>query len=386
MSRRGLTLVELMVALLGGMLLTIAVFSVLSTFEGRKRTLNASNDIEQAGQIALYRIDSWIRSAGASLPASAQYAYGCPLYAANTRDGQLLPRAAALDAPFANVNPGAAGVFRLAPVLILPGQTTPSTSGQASDVLVVMNAQPRSGTSTGFSAAPDADTLNLLNTVDFAAGDLVLVADAQTNDDGSLRPCMVQQVATGFSGGAATAMPLGGSYHSASIGQAALTNYTDSGFALPLGGASTAAPAFLLLGVGDHDVLYSYDLLDTSGTPLQAEADGVFELHALYGVDTDGDGKVDQWTEPAGDYSVSALAAGNATATQRLRRIKAVRVGLILRSRLAEKQVVAPGSLTLFGDLGVSLAYTRSFSADEQHYRYRAIEATVPVRNNLLVD
>jgi type IV pilus assembly protein PilW len=83
---------------------------------------------------------------------------------------------------------------------------------------------------------------------------------------------------------------------------------------------------------------------------------------------------------------VNALAAGDATAAQRLRRIKAVRVGLILRSRLAEKQVVAPGSLTLFGDLGTSLAYTRSFDADEQHYRYRAIEATVPVRNNLLVD
>jgi type IV pilus assembly protein PilW len=382
---RGLTLVELMVALLGGMLLTLAAFSVLSSFEGRKRTLNASNDIEQAGQVALFRIDSWIRSAGASLPLAAQYAYGCPLYA--TKSGtQLLPRSDSLDAPFAKVNPGKSGVFRLAPVMILPGQTTPGVSGQASDVLVVMSAVPRSGTSTAFSSASDGSVLTLQNTVDFAGGDLILVADQQEAEDGSVRPCMVEQVASSFTGGSAATMTLGGSYYAAAIGTASLTGYTDSGFALRLGDTSSARPAFMLLGVGDNDVLYSYDLLNTPSASLQAEADAVFELHALYGVDTDGDGKVDSWVSPStGDYSVASLSAGNAAASQSLRRIKAIRVGLIMRSPLPEKTEVMTTSPTLFADLGDNVKYVRSLSSAEKHYRYRAIETTVPLRNNLLV-
>jgi type IV pilus assembly protein PilW len=385
LSRRrsaGLTLIELMVALLGGMLLTAAVFAVLSTFEGRKRTLNAGNDLEQAGQVALYKLDGWIRSAGAGMPQSATAAYGCPLYAA--KDGaQLLPRTAALPAPFASVNPGSAGVFRLAPVLILPGQTTPGASGNASDALVVMTGVPQGGIATMFSAAPEAATLKLVNSVDFGAGDLVLVADRQTAADNTLRPCMVQQVASGFSGGAATAVPLGGHYAPSSVGSATLTStYTDTGFALRLGNT----PGFLLLGVGEHNVLYSYDLLKTGSTDApQAEADAVFELHALYGVDTNDDGTVDAWVPPSGSYTVEALSAGTPAAALLLRQIKAVRVGLILRSSLPEKDAVTPGPLTLFTDLDADVQVSRSLSGDETHYRYRTLEETVPVRNNLLV-
>ena len=378
----GLTLVELMVALLVGMLLTLAAFGVLSNFEGRKRTLTAANDIEQAGQVAMYRIDHWIRSAGAGLPAASSFAYGCPLRAAKA-GVQLLPRSG-LDAPFSSVNPGG-GVFRLAPVLILPGQTTPGVSGSASDVLVLMATMPGGGTYTAFSQAADTQTLNLANSVDFGAADLVLVGDQQPEASGALKPCMVQQVAAGFSGGSGGAVSLGGSYYAGSISGTSLADYTDGGFAVRLGNVSVnSPPSFMLLGVGDNNVLYSYDLLATSGTPLQAQADGVFEMHALYGVDTNNDGTIDAWVSPAsGSYTVAALSAGNASAAKLLRQIKAVRVGLITRTALPEKTEVSTGPLTLFSDLD-DLAYSRTLSAAERHYRYRTIETIVPVRNNML--
>jgi type IV pilus assembly protein PilW len=379
----GVTLIELMVALVLGLMLSGVVFGVLTTFEGRKRTLTAGNDIEQAGQLAMYKIDHWIRSAGAALPQAANFAYGCPLHAA--RSGrQLLPRDAAIAAPFDKVDTGESGVFRLAPVLILPGQTKPSFSGETSDALVLLAGVPNGGVVAPFTDAASAATLNLDYAGDFAGGDLALVVD-QPDDTGARRPCLLTQVDSSFNG-AGGALPLKGAYHADRVGNASIAGYTDSAFALRLGtAAGSGAPQFLLLGVGDANVLYTYDLLQTATAPLQAQADGVFEMHALYGVDSNGDGKVDRWVSPAaGDYGIDALTAGDQVAAERLQQIMAIRVGLLMRTSLSEKDEVTTGPLTLFPDLG-QLAFSRTLSDKERHFRYRTIEQTVPVRNNLLI-
>lgn len=379
----GVTLIELMVALVIGLLLTGAVFGVLATFEGRKRTLTSGNDVEQAGQLAMYKIDHWLRSAGAGLPQAADFAYGCPLHAARA-GRQLLPRGAAIEAPFDHVDPGDAGVFRLAPVLILPGQTSPNFSGQRSDVLVLMAGVPSGGVAAPFAEAASAAALSLAYAGDFAGDDLALVVD-QPGDGGTRRPCLLTQVQAGFKGTGST-LPLAGDYHAANVGDASLAAYTDHASALRLGApAGSGAPQFLLLGVGDGNVLYSYDLLQTGAAPLQAQADGVFEMHALYGVDSDGDGKVDRWASPAdGDYAHEVLTAGDELAARRLQQIRAVRVGLLMRSALPEKNSVTAGDPVLFAELG-ALAFTRPLTDAERHFRYRTIEQTVPVRNNLLI-
>lgn len=385
-SRRreaGMTLIELMVGLLIGMLLTLAIFEVMATFEGRKRTLTSVNDIEHAGQLALYKIDSWLRSAGAGLPQSAAYAYGCPVYASKS-SVPILPLTTTLDPPFASVNPGTSGVFRAAPVLILPDQTTPGASGKTSDVLVMMAASGDSGTPVPFSESSVAtsSSLDLQNTVDFSANDLVLVADQQSLPGGARKPCMVGQVGSTFTG-ASSPLPLSGDYQAATISSASLTSYSSAAVAMKLGNvASGRTPLFMLLGVGDDNVLYSYDLLRTNDNTLQAQAEGVFEMHAVYGVDTNNDGKIDSWVSPStGNYALSVLSAGDQIAATRLAQIKAIRVGLILRTSLAEREVAPNLPLTLFADLD-KLVYTRSLSDQEQHFRYRTMETTIPVRNN----
>ena len=389
--QRGVTLIELMVSLVISMVLSLAVVVVLSTFEGRRRTLGAGADLDQAGSVAMFQVDRWVRSAGTGFAQSSAYAYGCPLYAAKS-SGQILPRASALPAPFVGVDPGSSGVFRLAPVLILPGQTTPgagnaTTTGHTSDVLVLMSAGASNGNvPTAFSAAAVAGQLNLVNTVPFSANDLVLLTDKQPASGGGIAPCLLTQAASTVSGGAASAMALGGTWYGASVDTVSLPGYSDTGVAIDLGNpAANLPPSFQLLGVGDHNTLYSYDLLQTSDIPLQARAEGVFEMHVLYGVDTDANGKPDTWVKAdSGSYTVAALSAGTSTAAGLLKTIKEVRIGLILRTALPEKDVVTGTTLTLFSDLGSTLAFTRPLDSTEQHYRYRTVETTIPLRNNFL--
>jgi type IV pilus assembly protein PilW len=69
-----------------------------------------------------------------------------------------------------------------------------------------------------------------------------------------------------------------------------------------------------------------------------------------------------------------------------------VRIGLILRTSLPERDVVSTKALTLFSDLGSTLTYTRTLKTDtedatrrERHYRYRTVELTIPLRNPLML-
>lgn len=417
--QRGVTLVELMVTLLVGMILTAAVFGVLAVYEGRKRTTTSVNDVSQSGSFAMHMLDRWVRSAGsgfaqAGVPtapaaggiANTTLAFGCRVLA--SRGAAVLPRAAGtpLPAPFANVNTGVAGSFRLAPVLVLPGQTVPGVSAQASDVIVVMAGAggfgdvpllPRVAIDPAATAFATPGQIHLANSVSLAGGDLLLVAD-QPAAGGAAADCMVQEVAAGFAGGLPSAVDLGGSYAVSPIAGTALATFSEQAVAMKLGNVGAGnPPGFLLIGVGDDNTLFSYDLLQTAGADvagapspnLRAVADGVFELHALYGVDGDGDGRVDQWIDPGAapaGYTLPELMSGSAAAATAIGRIKALRVGLILRTALRERDPVAPAQLVLFSDLGPALTHTRVLAAGERHFRYRSVESTIPLRNALLID
>jgi type IV pilus assembly protein PilW len=383
---RGMTLIELMVALVLGLILSLAVFGIMTTFDGRRRTLTAGADLDQSGTVAMFLIDRWVRSAGSGLAQASSYAYGCPLFAAKGST-KVLPNTA-LPAPFGSVSAGTSGKFPLAPVLILPGQTTPNATGQASDVLAVMSASSANGNvPTPFTTFPAAAEITLANTVGFGANDLVLLADQQPAESGTISPCLLTQAASTISGGSATTMALGGTWYSAAVDTVSVAGFNDTGVAINLGNpASSQPPSFQLIGVGSNNTLYSYDLLQTTATPLQARAEGVFEVHALYGVDTDKDGKVNLWVRPdSGSYTVASLTAGTAEAASLLKTIKALRVGLIMRTALPEKEPVnAATTLQLFTDLDDTLKFSRTLSSTEQSYRYRTLEATIPLRNNLL--
>jgi type IV pilus assembly protein PilW len=419
--QRAMTLIELLVAMAIGLIVGLAIFSALGSFEGRKRTSTSVNDIDQSGNLAVFALDKWVRGAGSGFSSGDGMLYGCKILAAKG-GAQLLPMAGNPPAPFDALSTGTAGLFKLIPLLIVPGGTSPSISKQSSDALVVMSGS--SGTADGgvpFSGNATASSLTFLNTLGFNGGDLVLVTNADVYGGG----CLLEQVQSGFVGAAGTtAVPLAGSYAASTISGVALTSFSGAqpsgeGYAAStkLAGVNfgrvdgATPPQFVLLGVGQDNTLFAYDMLKIASDSSYPVAEGVFELHARYGVDTNNDGRIDSWVGATGEFAPSALTAATQTARDSVKKIKAVKLALIMRSQTMEKFPVSnlaasarncdaakakSNQLAYFCDLGATATGTRTllqngncdFSLSvtnpekiEQCYRYRILETTIPLRN-----
>ncbi len=381
--QRGVTLIELMVAIVIASLLAIAVSTVLAGFEGRKRSTTSVNDLNQSGNYAAWVIDSMVRSAGSGYAQTSTFSFGCKLYAAKS-SAVVLGDSTTVPSPFSSYTAFSSG-FRLAPVLIAKDATTPGNSGSGSDVLVIMSGAAGKAEAPGYlSTYPAEASLSLKNTLLFSANDIVLLSDQEATST-SLAPCMLTQVSSSFVEAGSTSVALAGTYYAASVNSTLLTGFTKDAVAMVVGNASSSnPPAFNLVGVGDNGTLYAYDLLQATSSSAQAIAQGIFEMHALYGLDTDGDGKIDKWVKPEGSYAYSALTAGTTTVAETLATIKSIRIGLIMRTDLLEKDTVSPASITLFSDLGLS--YSPTITGDNTRYRYRTVELTVPLRNTMLLE
>ncbi|KAF7599153.1 MAG: hypothetical protein CGU29_14980 [Candidatus Dactylopiibacterium carminicum] len=391
--QRGITLIELMVALVIASLLAIAVASVLASYEGHKRTTTSVNDINQSGNYAAWTLDSLLRSAGSGFALNAptiednstqlaNLIYGCKILASKN-GSTVLPRSSALPAPFADIDQ----TFRLAPVLILQDGSTPTDSGNDSDILIIMGGTSGKAEAPAYlDDYPASDSLELKNTLSFSASDLALLTKSELGSSG-VQPCFLTQVSTSFVESGSGSLTLGGDYYAATISGQEVSGYAKHDIALNIGNiANGNTPVIAALGVGDNSTLFSYDLLQSTAAPLQAIASGVFELHALYGLDTNGDGKVDSWSKPENDFAYAALTTGSSAAASNISQIKAIRVGLILRTSLLEKEAPNSPSLTLFSDLGSDLAYSPALSTDNTLYRYRTMEFNVPLRNPMLLE
>ena len=369
----GFTLVELLVAVTIGMALVLAITLMLTRYESGRRTLTSVNDSSMGSAYVSFTLDRIVRSAGSGYAQGWKDSFGCQLLA--SRSGiTTLPRASAFPAPFAAV-PQA---MRLAPVVVHAGAGTDGSdilavatgsSGLGESPLPVMNA---SATGTG---------LRVPATIGLRAGDLVMVSQ-----DATL--CMLQQVASGFAGGADQQLDFGGTYADSDI---AGTRLEDLGVGTPawlspLGNTTGNQPMFQLLGVGPDATLVAHDMLQLSGSDsVAAIADGVADLRARYGVDTTNDNIIDSWRDPAvAPWDAATLLNGTLDSKIRLSQIVAVRVGVIVRTSTPERAAVAPASLTLFSDLGTALEATRNLSTSERQLRWRTVEFTVPLRNALL--
>lgn len=374
-AARGFTLIELLVAMAIGLVLTLALSLVMMRHDSGKRTLIATNDLSLTSSYVSFSLDRELRSAGSGFTQDSRDTFGCLLRVA--RGGtQILPRASAFPAPFA----GVPQQVRLAPLLIHAGAGT-----GGSDVLAVATG------AAGVGEAPiqvqlasaTASDLRVGNTVGLRANDLVLIAQGGLG-------CIVQQVTSPFAGGADQLLSFGGTYAKSEIDSLALVSFgaTNTAFVSLLGNTTGNRPMLRLFGIDANATLFSHDMLQLDGTDAaQPVADGVTELRALYGVDTTvpADGRIDAWVAPtAAGFTAAELTDGSLAAHDRLLRIMAVRVGMVLRSDRIERDEVAPATLTLFGDLPAALQHTHAIATDLRHQRFRTVEFTVPLRNVMI--
>lgn len=380
----GFSLIELLVSMGIGLIVTLAISSVLMHSEGAKRSTTSVNDINQAGAYSAYVLDRVIRSAGSGYAQRWRDAFGCTISAAKGGSGstQILPRPSGSAWAAFPALPLAPSPITLAPVLIGKSQADSGPGNVRGDLLTVI-----AGTG-GYSEVPQpvistvAQQINVNNTLGYQAGDLVLLADAAVASG-----CMLQQLGTPVPGGA---LPLAGDYLNNGNSPVALSAFGTGSYLAQLGSANLTRnnpPQFMTFGVTGNNVLASYDLLNISGTDAAVEiSDGVVEMRALYGIDTlnSPTGTVQSWIDPvAGSgYDIATLRGPNMQA--QLRNIIAIRIGLIMRTSLPEKATIAqPGSVVLFGDLP-GLAQSRLLSTAEMHYRFKTVDFTVPLRNVVL--
>ena len=379
LRQRGVTLVELLVAITIGLVVVLAVTSVLTLGEAHKRATTSTNDMGQSGAYASYVLDRAVRSAGSGFTQSWNLGvFGCKLSA--SRGGTaILPRAAAFPGAFSGFLGGAPNNLRMAPVLIGKSQ-----SSAGSDVLMLMCGNAAAGDVPRPVRTPgalSANELRLDNVISLGAGDLALLSQAGTEE------CLIEQIATP-NAGTPDVLPLGGTYYNAAGPYSTMrtSGPATPAYLTPLGGSNNVQ--FQLFGVGDNRTLFNYDLLRANGTGTDADAmlaiaEGVIAMRALYGMDTDGDGILNDWFDPgATGFDIATMMADPAKARQ----IVAIRVALVLRGTHYEKEAVSPSALILFSDLLPALHQTVNLpTADDPHFRYRVVDSVIPLRNVLLL-
>ena len=355
----GFSLVEVMVALVITMIGTIAMMTAFARFEGQKRTTTAGNDAQQAGTYALFEMERQIRTAGSALiqGRSAVYAaWGCAITARNA-GAAVLPLPGTLPAPF-DVVPA---TVRALPVIVHAG------SGATSDVLAVVSGNPSVRTFGAKIELAAANAVRMKNsTFGYYANDYLLAGDGSGNcalgvigapPDPVARDLLLRDDAsppTGFQG---------------------------KRYLFDLG----TRPIFALYGVNaQRNTLQTYDLLQRDGAAAAEISDGIVAMKALYGVDngaggTAGDGIVVAWVAPTGAWAASLLTDGSEAAAVSTYRIKAVRLAVVSRVQLGERESdhVGATTLSLFADVPAA-AVTLPI---ESRYRYKIYDTTIPLHN-----
>ena len=383
--QQGMTLVELLVAMVIGLGVTLAVATLLVAGENHKRTTTSTNDADQTGAYVVYALDRALRSAGSAI---AQSAYptdtgvlGCKISA-----GTILPRTTPFPPPFANSFLfGNTANLRIAPVLI----GNAASDDGVSDVLVVMGGSGAAGgVSRPNNGTGSNNSMVLLSTVGFLVNDLALVSEA---GQASPADCLLEQV----SNNTQPTLTFAGIYYTQTGAVTNLQNMTadtTNTYITPLGNAAANNVTFQLFGVGANYSLSSYDLLQNQnkwqgfGADVsQPLADGVIQMNAIYGIEsTTKPGVIATWAKPNDPgYDINAVMTNAGT----MKTIIAVRVALVVRGQYYDKNTVSPTSLTIFSGYtnlgGTSLS--KNVAPLDPHYRYRVFEFTVPLRNMLLL-
>lgn len=327
----GISLIEVLVSVIIGMLLVLVIYQIYEVSEAQKRTITSGSDAQQNASYGLHVVARELAVAGNGIASAAATLDGCAL---------LRPLPVLIEAGGGDDKPDAVTVF-------YGGSSTLSTPVPLKQ------------------AATTADPYVVHGPVGFTANDVVAAVQGANCTLSTVNAGGIAvDPATGFA--TLTHTPIAGRIGASySAVDAALVNL---GAAASMGRiAYTVDPALR--------TLRSQKLLPAND-PVTPVVSDVVNLKAQYGLDTDDDGIVDTWQEATGNVWSAATLPTQPLAT--LRQIRAVRVAIVTRSAQYEKDPVSYGSLTMF-DGGVTVP----LAGEAQHYRYKVLETIVPLRNAL---
>lgn len=387
----GLSLVEILVGVLIGMIGIVVIFQVLAVAENQKRNTTGGAEAQSAGTLALFSLQEDVQHAGYGLGLTGPDPIGCNV--------------AARDSTRVGVNLD----FPLLPVQIIQGGDPGNPHPIADQVTVLYGNSAYFVTQRSFvDSSADRKTMESAGRAGFNVGDKVVFAGI-----GLAPPCVLAQITCrpGDAASPACSSPaLAGTAtlqlgHETAAGPQAQFNESGilgafgatSGYAFNLGTAprrnvwrvTTAADA-----QGPNRLVVS----DTTfgGGPVVEMSAGIIDLQAEYGVDLNGNRLVEdsEWTEtePVGAAWLN---------------VRAIRVAVLARSEQWDKSASAldpsacsPNPQWTSGHGGAGLALKdfamtnldgSAGSADctedppsplnWRRYRYRVYETVVPLRN-----
>jgi type IV pilus assembly protein PilW len=419
---RGFSMVELLVAMLIGLIGTIIIFQVFEVSEGIRLSTTSGGDAQQNGAVALYVLEHDLRNAGMGFN-DVGFA-GCKIRAYDkaraTPDFNLMLAPALICAP-GSTNPAG----------MCPGTGAPGTSPD--QLTVFYGSQPQIADASLLNASYASGSLSatLNNVYAYNPGDVLVLmqppagtSDCSLMEATGLVPPTVNAAAAGTlylltSGSQVLARMnkaggLGVSYSGAPSANVArvynLGNLYDpaNGSAIPVYNTYAIDPATRALTASSAFVLDK-----TTKTPqVNAVADNIVHMRALYGLDDgNNDGSVpfnNVVPGVAGDGLVDRFVSAttfNAIAPLPWQSLIAVRVAVVARSALAEKPHGSNGTdcdATTDGteagppnpvpdlrprwsggiiDVSASGDPNPSSPLHWKCYRYRVFETTVPLRN-----
>lgn len=372
-AQAGLSLVEIMVGVLIGMIGIVVIFQMLATSEARKRTVSAGSDVQVSGIIGLTSIERDVREAGYGF-ASAGY------------DTGITPVMGCTVNAYDTGRPTPAFTYRLTPIQIIQG------AGTASDSVIVLR-----GNGSTFPAAyvftESTDTSKKTRgRAGISPRDYVLI--------GRVTPtlqCMTAEITDVTDADSLTIRHNQGSYSyttylpdgstSVSTRIARYNNLAPpvsftAGYIFNLGNGPRRNIWTILNGKLQvtNDLLYQDTNGDTINDPVEV-ADNVITLQAEYGIDANNNGRIEtsEWTTT--DPVVVTQWAN----------ILAVRLGMLVRSGQFERTTVtttvpswAGGQFTITNLDGSASSTTPADPANNwRNYRYRVYETVIPLRNML---
>lgn len=341
----GFSLIELMVGLVIGLLATLAIVQVFSTFEGQKRSTSGTSDAQTNGSIALMSIQRNVQMAG----------YGLPIPMADIQNSSLKCAAFADYDP--DNNAATNNSTNLFPLVIQNG------AANASDTITVRYS------TTAMGGIP-VGIVNAANAT--AATGLVLSNNIGCNDND------IALISSGSVCRMTTVVDANGNPNT-------LQNLRINALT-PAGSPLVNGAKFACMGNWQN---YTYQIVNNelrlNGQPIVSE---VVNMQAQYGVSATADSnQVNQWVNATGGWAVPTVANRN--------RIKAIRVAVVVRNGLLEKEVVSsqcsstiaanPAGVCAWDGsvLGAAPLIDLTGTADWDRYRYRVFETIVPLRNML---
>lgn len=373
-AETGLSLVEIMVGVLIGMIGIIVIFQMLATSEERKRTVTAGSDVQVSGAIGLTSIERDVREAGYGF-ASAGYDTGITPVMGCTVNAYDTAR-----------QPTAAFTYRLTPVQIIQGV------GTASDSIIVLRGNGSTMPAAHVFTESSDTSKKTRGRAGISPRDYLLV--------GRVTPtlqCMTIEVTDVSDADSLTIRHNQGSYNytvylpnnSTSLetrvarhNNPAPTTAFTAGYLFNLGNGPRRNIWTVLNGKLQvtNDLLYQDTNGDNINDPVQI-ADNVITLQAEYGIDANNNGRIEdsEWTT-----TDPALATAWAN-------VLAVRLGMLVRSSQFERADVttvvpswAGGQFQITNLDGSGSGTAPADPADNwRRYRYRVYETIIPLRNML---